>query len=98
MISRTFPGPTTTDTRLRDDAAAAGRHFATIEARQMYMLAFAGAAAIVAYVMRCAQLRAQDQRREECLDTALADTFPASDPLPVSAAQPARSQPWPTDR
>jgi hypothetical protein len=53
---------------------------------QMYMLAFAGAAAIAAYAMRCRRLRAQDQHREECLDTALADTFPASDPLPVSAA------------
>ncbi len=76
----------------RSRTAAHGTNLAPLKGmRTTYILAFAGAAALVDYVMRSAQVRAQDQHREECLDTALADTFPASDPLPVSVAQTTRT-------
>jgi hypothetical protein len=57
------------------------------------ILSTAVAAAATVYVVKRAQARAQDELQEECLDTALADTFPASDPLPFSATQPARPAP-----
>lgn len=54
--------------------------------RTIYMLSIAGAAAIAAYAIRWTRTRAQDQQREDTLDATLADTFPASDALPVSGA------------
>jgi hypothetical protein len=51
-------------------------------------LVTAAAAGTIVYLMKRARVRAQEQEREACLDSALADSFPASDPLPFSASQP----------